>query len=64
VSTAGRSAATTGGPVLLVAEVLSTSVANEEPVRSSLSLVLLALIAVVAGSLLVGFRRPKGLAIA
>ncbi len=64
VSTAAGSAATTGGPGLLVAEVLSTSVANEEPVRSSLSLVLLALIAMIAGSLLVGFRRPKNVAIA
>lgn len=59
-----QSAATDGGFGLLVAEVLSAGVATDENLRATLSLVVLALIAVIAGSLLVGFHRPKRFAIA
>ncbi len=49
---------------VLVAQVLSVGKASDAQLRATLSLVVLALIAVIAGSLLVGLHRPKRLAIA
>lgn len=49
---------------LLVAQVLSVGKASDAQLRATLSLVVLALIAVIAGSLLVGLHRPKRYAVA
>lgn len=58
-SSVGQSAATADGLGILVAQVLSAGAASDEHLRSTLSLVVLALIATIAGSLLVGLHRPK-----
>jgi hypothetical protein len=55
----GQSAVTADGLGVLVAQVLSVGAASDEHLRSTLSLVVLALIAVIAGSLLVGLHRPR-----
>jgi hypothetical protein len=49
---------------VLVAQVLSVGAASDEHLRTTLSLVVMVLIAVIAGSLLVGLHRPKRYAVA
>ncbi|MFM2078678.1 MAG: hypothetical protein RJA49_2568 [Actinomycetota bacterium] len=49
---------------VLVAQVLSVGGASDQHLRTTLSLVVMMLIAVIAGSLLVGLHRPKRYAVA
>jgi hypothetical protein len=62
--TRGRTAIESSNSGVLVAQLMSVGTAADEELRNSLSLVVMALIAVIAGSLLIGLRPRRELAVA
>lgn len=63
-SAASAPAVSADHPGVLVAQVLAGGSATDQQMRTTLSAVVLSLIVVIAGSLLVGLRRPRRLALA
>ena len=59
----GRTAVESASSGVLVAQLMSVGTAADRELRNSLSLVVMALIAVIAGSLLVGLRPRRELAV-